>query len=56
VVTLTCQSCKALVSHALLMDFNLCAEEIPEYSGCGDKFVWPNTLPDDWEVTWEPIP
>jgi hypothetical protein len=29
----------------------LCAEEIPEFYGCYDKFVWSDTLPEDWEVT-----
>jgi hypothetical protein len=24
-----------------------------EYCDCYDKSVWPDTLPEDWEVTWE---
>jgi hypothetical protein len=33
----------------------LCVE-MPEYCGCCGKFVWRNSEPEDWELTWEPTP
>jgi hypothetical protein len=50
------QSCWALAAQALLVDFNLCAEGMPEYYDCCGKFRWPGGEPEDWEVTWELAP
>jgi hypothetical protein len=53
-VTLTDQSCWALVAQALLVDY-LCAEML-EYCDCYGKFVWPNDELEYWEETWELAP
>jgi hypothetical protein len=52
-VTLTGQSCRALVAHALLVCFNVCVE-MPGFCDCCDKWVWPSGEPEEWEETWEP--
>jgi hypothetical protein len=54
-VTLTSQSCWALVAQALFMFVNVCAE-LPEFCDCCGKWVWPSGEPEVWEETWEPTP
>jgi hypothetical protein len=33
----------------------VCAE-MSEFHGCSGKFIWPNSEPKDWKVTWELVP
>jgi hypothetical protein len=49
-VTLTGQSCCALVAQALLVYFNVCAE-MPGFCDCYGKWVWPSGEPEEWEET-----
>jgi hypothetical protein len=50
--------CWTLIAQVLSVNL-LCAEKMFEFCGCCSKFVWSDTLPEDWETTkdlvlWRP--